>query len=91
MVAISENVNIGSSEPYPGESEPYPGEIAEAKGFPNAHVFRIAGKFRDDERVPPEAIVGAWKVDAQGNIIGNFIRNPNYDPKRWPIKRVVPE
>ena len=64
--------------------EPDAGELAEAKLYPNGRVYRIAGQFTDDQRVPPEAIVGAWKVDANGEIVGNFIRNPNYDCSLWP-------
>ncbi|AXV72278.1 hypothetical protein [Ralstonia pseudosolanacearum] len=30
--------------------------------------------------VPPEAIVGAWKVDAHGNLTGEFMPNPKYQP-----------
>jgi len=63
---------------------PFPGEIAEAKRTPGGWVYRIAGNFGPQDRVPPEAIVGAWKVDADGNISGDFINNKNYDPKRWP-------
>jgi hypothetical protein len=37
------------------------------------------GKFGSTDRVPAEAIVGAWKVDADGNISGVFIENKNYD------------
>jgi hypothetical protein len=63
---------------------PFPGEIEEAKRTPGGWVYRIAGKFGPKDRVPPEAIVGAWKVDADGNISGDFINNKKYDPKRWP-------
>jgi hypothetical protein len=28
--------------------------------------------------VPPAAVVGAWKVDERGKIVGDFIPNPNY-------------
>jgi hypothetical protein len=70
-----------------GSLNPYPGEVEEAKRFPNAHVYRIAGRFDAAEAVPPEAIIGAWKVDAQGKIIGGFIRNPKYDSKRWPAQK----
>ena len=69
-----------------GALTPYPGEVAEAKRFPNGSVCRIAGKFGPNEAIPPGAIVGAWKVDSQGTIVGDFIRNPNYDPLRWPLK-----
>ncbi len=70
-----------------GSVTPYPGEIEEAKRFPNGHVYRIAGHFEPTDAVPPGAIIGAWKVDAQGKIVGDFIRSPNYDPKRWPAKQ----
>jgi len=64
--------------------KPFRGEIEEAKRWPNAHVYRIAGQFSSNDAVPPEAIVGAWKVDVHGSITGEFIKNPNYDPKKWP-------
>jgi hypothetical protein len=63
---------------------PHPGELAEARKHPGEWVYRIAGTFSATERVPPEAIVGVWKVDANGNIVGDFIPNPRYDPQKWP-------
>jgi hypothetical protein len=69
-----------------GEVTPHPGEIEEAKRFPNGHVYRIAGPFGAADAVPPEAIVGAWKVDADGVIVGEFVKNPNYDPIHWPVQ-----
>ena len=39
---------------------PLPGEIEEVKRNPDGWVYRIAGKFQEEERVPPEAIIGAW-------------------------------
>ena len=63
---------------------PFPGEIEEAKGHANGWVYRIAGTFSDDEIVPPEAIVGAWEVDSNGSITGQFKSNPKYDKERWP-------
>lgn len=83
MDSFSNQVEIGALTPYPGEVE-------EAKHFPNAHVYRIAGRFKSSEKVPSDAIIGAWKVDADGKIVGKFIRNPNYDPKRWPVKKNMP-
>lgn len=75
-----------ADSPGIGSLTPYPGEIEEAKRFPNCSVYRIAGHFAPTDDVPREAIIGAWKVDAKGIIIGEFIRNPNYDPIRWPVK-----
>ena len=65
---------------------PYPGEIEEAKRFPDGWVYRIAGGFGPNEGVPPEAIIGAWKVDGSGMITGEFQVNSNYDPQKWPSK-----
>jgi hypothetical protein len=63
---------------------PLAGEIEEAKRNPNGWVYRIAGVFRENEAIPPQAIVGAWQVDGNGHIVGDFQRNPNYDPVRHP-------
>ncbi len=63
---------------------PLPQEVEEATRNPNGWVYRIAGSFPAVEAVPPEAIVGAWKVDAQGMIVGQFVVNPKHDANRWP-------
>lgn len=65
--------------------KPYPQEIEQAKMNPNGWVYRIAGKFSETESIPPEAIVGAWQVDADGNISGGFQRNSKYDTKMFPV------
>jgi hypothetical protein len=64
---------------------PFREEIDEAKRTPNGWVYRIAGRFGPSDDVPPEAVVGAWRVDAQGDIVGAFVRNQKYDPKRYPV------
>ena len=63
---------------------PRPLEIEEARRYPNGWVYRIAGRFGRDDQIPPEAIVGAWKVDDHGKIVGSFMKNPKYDPVVWP-------
>ena len=66
---------------------PSPGEVAEAARNPNGWVYRIAGSVGDaNGRVPPEAIIGAWKVDSAGEITGEFIPNPKYDAQKWPSR-----
>ena len=56
-------------------------EIVEAaRANPNGWVYKIEGTFASDEYVPPEAVVGAWKVDEAGNLTGEFIQNPRYQP-----------
>ena len=44
---------------------------AEAKRTPNGWVYVIDPALVDGERVPPKAIVGAWRVDAEGNVLGD--------------------
>ena len=53
---------------------------AEAKANPNGWVYVISGGYNSSEAVPPQAIQGAWKVDQNGNITGEFKPNPNFDP-----------
>lgn len=66
-------------------TQPYPEEIAAAKAQPGGWVYRIAGGFGADEAVPPEAVVGAWKVDDDGAISGDFIPNERHDAMRYPV------
>jgi hypothetical protein len=54
---------------------------AEAKKYPNGWVYEIDARYDCAGDIPPHTIVGAWKVDTHGNIIGEFITNPNYRPK----------
>jgi hypothetical protein len=66
---------------------PYQEEIDQAKSSPGGWIYRIAGNFSPSDAIPPEAIVGAWKVDEQGHIAGSFIANGKYDATRWPTDR----
>ncbi len=52
--------------------------IAEALKNPNSWVYVIDKAFESLEEVPREAIKGAWKVNENGLIIGEFFPNPNY-------------
>ena len=67
-------------EPKMNEGAQAPTDDArkEAKQNPGGWVYKIAGDFGPEDAVPPEAIVGAWQVDDDGNITGEFIPNPNY-------------
>ena len=55
--------------------------IEKAKMHPNGWIYQIEGIYGPDDSVPPEAIVGAWKVNEEGNIVGEFTPNPNYIQK----------
>jgi hypothetical protein len=50
----------------------------EARQHPNGWVYVIDDKYGPEDHVPADAIVGVWKVDGSGNIVGDFIPNPNY-------------
>jgi hypothetical protein len=58
-----------------------PDLLEAAKKIPNGYVYKLDGQFGPNETVPPEAIIGAWKVNESGNIIGDFIPNQNYRPR----------
>lgn len=57
---------------------PTPAAIAEAKRKPGGWVYVIAPGVDPAGAVPPEQIVGAWKVDAEGNLTDSFVWNPKY-------------
>jgi len=52
--------------------------LSPTKQNPNGWVYEIDSRYGSSEEVPPEGIIGAWKVDSKGNISGEFIENPNY-------------
>jgi hypothetical protein len=64
------------------ENEPPPDAVEQAKQHPGGWVYKIEGEFGPNDFVPPEAIVGAWKVDEHGIIVGSFIPNPNFRRNR---------
>ena len=63
-----------------GSCEPSAWLIDEAKRTPNGWVYEIDGEFGLNERVPPEAIRGAWPVGPDGVITGEFVPNPAFRP-----------
>lgn len=54
--------------------------VRAARANPNGWVYKIEGSFGVTEHVPPEAIVGAWKVNEKGNLTGEFVPNDKYTP-----------
>jgi hypothetical protein len=57
---------------------PSPEEISAAKLNPNGWVYKFSKKYSSKDYIPPEDIMGAWKVDSDGNIVGDFIENPKF-------------
>ncbi|WP_322027876.1 hypothetical protein [Burkholderia sp. BCC1977] len=57
-----------------------PDVVQAARANPNGWVYKIEGAYGPTEYVPPEAVVGAWKVDSNGNLTGDFVENPKYQP-----------
>jgi hypothetical protein len=56
--------------------------MQQAKFYPNGWIYEIDGNYPPNQAVPPAAIIGAWKVNSQGEIEGEFITNPNYKPNK---------
>lgn len=55
----------------------------EASQQPNGYVYCIDPDYAVDGSqgaIPPQGIIGAYPVDAQGAIIETFMPNPNYKP-----------
>jgi hypothetical protein len=53
----------------------------EALKNPNGYVYVLDKEYDGKENVPPQAILGVWKVNDRGIIVGTFIPNPNYKTK----------
>ncbi len=62
----------------PPATTPLPGEILQARRQPNGWVYRVDGAYGPQDAIPPERIIGAWKVDGLGRITGAFVPNPKY-------------
>lgn len=56
-----------------------PALVEEAKKRPGGWVYEIVGDYSYDDAVPPTAIRGAWKVDDDGQIVGDFLPNPVFE------------
>jgi hypothetical protein len=52
--------------------------IAQAKLNPGGWVMVVDGYNGPADKVPPERVQGAWKVDEHGEIVGDLIPNPKY-------------
>jgi hypothetical protein len=74
----------GEPEMKNNEHTPSDEARAEARRNPGGWVYKIEGDYGPDDAVPREAIVGAWKVDENGNITGDFIPNPNFHGPKSP-------
>lgn len=63
-----------------GKRKPPPELVAEAARYPGGWVYEIDASMVADPygEVPPEAIMGAWKVDDQGRLTGEHQVNPRY-------------
>jgi len=55
--------------------------VAAARANPDGWVYKVEGSFGADEYVPPRAVIGAWAVDVNGQLTGEFVPNPQYQPQ----------
>jgi hypothetical protein len=53
---------------------------AAARQHPGGWLYEIDPFFDPDGDVPPHGVRGAWKVDEEGEITGEFQASPNYLP-----------
>lgn len=57
---------------------PTPAMHEEAKRNPGGWVYVVDGTFGPNDVVPADRIIGARKVDRQGNLTGRFKPNRDY-------------
>lgn len=52
--------------------------VAEARTKPGGWVYEIVGDYGPQDAVPPSAVRGAWRVNDNGEVVGDFVPNPNF-------------
>lgn len=70
----------GSSVGNEGRRRPPEDLVAEAKKVPGGWVYEVVPGVDPRGRVAAEQIVGAWVVDDEGALTGEFVPNPKYLP-----------
>jgi hypothetical protein len=64
---------------------PFPAELlAQAKATPGGWVYGIDPAYAPDGvdgAVPPEGIIGGWKIGDDGLPTGEYVANPRYQPQ----------
>ena len=78
---ISEEANASPSRPFPPELQEQAAENA------GGWVYDIDPAFQGTGSIPPERIIGAWRIDDTGSPTDEFVTNPYYyyrpsSPKR---------
>ena len=52
-----------------------------AKGNANGWIYKVDSRYaKKMGGIPFEGIIGWWKVDVLGKIVGDFMPNPEYRP-----------
>ena len=58
-----------------------PVEIAEqARQAGGGWLYEVVGRHDPRHEVPPSAIKGSWKLDANGELTGEYVSNPGFQP-----------
>ena len=69
---ISEETNASPSRPFPAELQEQ--AVKNAGGW----VYDIDPAFQGTGSIPPERIIGAWRIDDTGSPTDEFVANPYY-------------
>ena len=78
MDQVTDTAALAAAPPASGRETPTAAEHEAAKRQPNGFIYRIDPGYDPAGTVPPQAVQGAWPVDARGVISGAFQRNKNY-------------
>jgi hypothetical protein len=69
----------------------FPDELLSAAAqTPGGWVYAIDPAFDPRDRIPPEGVIGAWKIDDSGQPTGEYTPNPNYRPSEIAKRSVSP-
>lgn len=63
----------------------------QAADNPGAWVYATDPAFDPNGEVPPYGVIGAWRVDEHGRIVGEFVTNPGYRPSAAALEWRAPE
>jgi SAM-dependent methyltransferase len=77
-------VEVRESTSEPGEAAPdrsFPADLQEQAGEnAGGWEYELDPSFRGTGLIPPERIVGAWRLDDDGSATDEFVANPSYRP-----------
>lgn len=61
-----------------GKALPPPDVLARARQNPGARIYKLKDRYGTLADAPIHAVLGWWDVDGKGEVLGEFVVNPDY-------------